>query len=655
MPSYAAPPDDILPASAASAASAAAWRCRIVVALSICAVSSAANAAEPLTGLELAEAEQAAFRRATLTAAPSVVRIETVGGLDKLGDVLLNTGATTGTVVEPGLVVSSAFNFAGEPSAIFVTTDDGRRGAAEKVATDEVRQLVLLRAADATEQPPIAAADADRLRVGQWTLALGRTFGNGPPNVSVGLLSARSRLWGLAMQTDAKVSPANYGGPLVDLAGRAIGVLVPLSPQERGQTAGIEWYDSGIGFAIPMADVRESVRRLKSGEDARLGRLGVAIAGTGLVGEPAVIERLHPLGPADKAGLKAGDRIVSIDGLPIENAGAFKRQVLGRYEGDALEIAVARSVEGDDEPQTVSVSVELVAELPTYEFPQLGVLLDAAAAVRSTLPESPAAGLFEAGDRLSRIGDEAVDTAAAAIATLARYQVGETVPVVFERGDEERRELVTLATLATELPDTLAAPLGEAAGDVEGRGRQTGEIEGSELTFKAYYPQLASESLRCGVLVWLGQSDPITDYRAECETRNVALVVPSPDAGAGGFSPQDIDDLNRLLATVSEAVPVDASRIAVFAEGSSAPAAIQWATRPESVVSGLVLETPKLRQKPPGTTNAKRILWAMPPGDDRTATALRQFLREAKHPLTELPAKAPPEAVLRWVDWMGRL
>ena len=89
------------------------------------------------------------------------------------------------------------------------------------------------------------------------------------PSVSVGIVSALDRIWGKAIQTDAKVSPTNYGGPLVDLQGRVQGVLVPASPQAEGETAGFEWYDSGIGFAIPLEDVYAVLPRLQAGQGPR--------------------------------------------------------------------------------------------------------------------------------------------------------------------------------------------------------------------------------------------------------------------------------------------------------------------------------------------------------------------------------------------------
>ena len=75
------------------------------------------------------------------------------------------------------------------------------------------------------------------------------------------------------------MSPTNYGGPLIDLDGRVQGVLVPASPRAEGETAGFEWYDSGIGFAIPLEDINAVLPRLKQGKDLKKGLLGVTMKG----------------------------------------------------------------------------------------------------------------------------------------------------------------------------------------------------------------------------------------------------------------------------------------------------------------------------------------------------------------------------------------
>ena len=210
--------------------------------------------------------------------APSIVKIETVGGLERIGNMLVNTGPTTGLIVSPdGFIISSAFNFISRPSSILVGLPDGTRTPARLVATDRQRMLVLLKI-DVDEKLPVPeAVPESEIRVGQWAIALGRTFDAAQPNLSVGIVSGLNRIWGTAMQTDAKISPNNYGGPLVDIRGRVLGVLAPLSPDKHEEFAGVEWYDSGIGFAVPLAHINTVLPQLSAGHDLKPGILGVSL------------------------------------------------------------------------------------------------------------------------------------------------------------------------------------------------------------------------------------------------------------------------------------------------------------------------------------------------------------------------------------------
>ena len=187
----------------------------------------------------------------------AVVQIETVGGEEKVEGLLFGTGPTTGLAVDPrGYIISSAFNFVNKPTSILVRLADGQRKSARLVATDHSRMVVLLKIEVDKPLPVCEIAPQREMRVGQWAIAVGRTFESDRPNMAVGILSAVERIWGKALQTDAAVSPNNYGGPLVDVRGRVMGILVPLSPDATGGVAGMEWYDSGIGFAIPMEHIR---------------------------------------------------------------------------------------------------------------------------------------------------------------------------------------------------------------------------------------------------------------------------------------------------------------------------------------------------------------------------------------------------------------
>ncbi len=313
--------------------------------------------------------EQAAIVAAVDRIAPAVVQIETIGGHDRVGGMLFGLGPTTGLLVDrEGHVISSAFNFVNKPSSILVRLDDGVRRPAKLIATDHSRMLVLLKidddrnsaSADNANTPSAKMFEigpVGDLRIGQWTIAVGRTFDGKRPNLSVGILSALDRVWGKAIQTDAAVSPNNYGGPLLDIRGRVLGILVPLSPEAGDELAGVEWYDSGIGFAIPMEEVERNLLRLKQGEDLFPGLAGLGLKGPNIyTGEP-IIAFCHPKGPAAAAGLKVGDRIMTVDGRKTARAADVKREIGCRYAGQKMHVTVVR----DGEP--FETDIELAKEL----------------------------------------------------------------------------------------------------------------------------------------------------------------------------------------------------------------------------------------------------------------------------------------------------
>src|SRR4029079_15050166 len=155
----------------------------------------------------------------------------------------------------------------------------------------------------------------------------------------VGVVSATNRIWSTAIQTDARISPANYGGPLIDIHGRVFGVLVPLSPQRQGgEVAGAEWYDSGIGFAVPLADIFDRLSTLQQGTDLRPGVMGISLKPGDPYATPAELAASQACSPAYKAGLRSGDTIVEIDGIKIERQSQLKHALGPHYAGDKLHL-----------------------------------------------------------------------------------------------------------------------------------------------------------------------------------------------------------------------------------------------------------------------------------------------------------------------------
>ncbi|MFM8892010.1 MAG: trypsin-like peptidase domain-containing protein, partial [Planctomycetia bacterium] len=239
---------------------------------------------------DLPFAEEQAIRAAVSRVASAVVRIETLAtseaGLAQGAEANPASGPSTGVVVaDGGLVVTTSFCVprdvdqaivvlppAGEEDAAGGAQEGGsRRRAARVVGRDVARGLVLLRMdqgrPEQTNPPAITEwVPRDELAVGRWTIAVGRGWNSPSPSVAVGILSAVNRSWGRSVQTDASVSPANYGGALVDIHGRVIGILAPLPADTAGMNLGTELSDSGIGFAGPYADLVASLPRLEKGE-----------------------------------------------------------------------------------------------------------------------------------------------------------------------------------------------------------------------------------------------------------------------------------------------------------------------------------------------------------------------------------------------------
>lgn len=343
----------------------------------------------PSPGFRLLQATQTVVRDVARKVRPHLVRIETMGGsqpparvvdpeedsedprqrrrsqrpfVDTPGSsFMLADGPTTGIVYSAdGYIIASSFNFVREPVLITVTLADGRRLAAELVARDQVRKLALLKV-DAKGLPVPAWADPVDTRVGQWAIALGLGFGGEAPSVTVGVISALNRMRGNAIQTDAKLSPANYGGPVCDIDGRILGIAVPMA-QRPGELAGVEFYDSGIGFALPKNKVDEIAAVLKTGQTLYRGWLGVSLARSPV---GVVIQNVADPSPMAEAGVVPGDRILAVEGKPVRHFGELVQAIYMIPAGQQVSLEMAS---GDRE---FSVFVTLAAAHELGDLPDL--------------------------------------------------------------------------------------------------------------------------------------------------------------------------------------------------------------------------------------------------------------------------------------------
>jgi serine protease Do len=246
-------------------------------------------------------------------------------------------GKTTGVVLtSDGWILISRFALNLDPTTVLVTVPGKGTFTAERAGEDTSRGIALVKI-DADGLPVPEFVEPGAVKVGQWAFALGRTFAQDEPTVHLGIVSAKDRLFGRALQVDAYTSPANYGGPVVDIRGRVLGVAVPLSPS--GRNAGVEWYDSGIGFATTLADIAPLLERMKEGQILQRAWLGVQLS-TSHLGPGAKISGTPKEGAAAEAGLRKGDVIMEVDGVDVLNGPHFQMLVSSRLGGDACTLVV---------------------------------------------------------------------------------------------------------------------------------------------------------------------------------------------------------------------------------------------------------------------------------------------------------------------------
>ena len=321
-----------------------------------------------------------AFRSAAAKIQPSLVSIESFGGVSakqgRIGGIRKQgEGNTTGVVVSPdGYILTSTFNFISQGSVVTVTTYDGRKRVAQILGRDDTRKICLLKIDDVSGLSIPKIKPVKDVQVGQWAISLGVGYGDKTPALSMGIISAKNRIGGRAIQTDANISPANYGGPLVDIEGNLIGICVPMNPQSQAVSAGVEWYDSGIGFAVPVEGFQTLIDQLKDGQ-----RILPAFLGVQLVARPdrdgMTVAQVVPESAAFEAGMKPADVLMSINGQLINDMLRL-RQVMNQFAaGQKVSLTYFRHDKNDlqkaaqDDPANWKTVDVTLGSTPTQESP----------------------------------------------------------------------------------------------------------------------------------------------------------------------------------------------------------------------------------------------------------------------------------------------
>jgi len=272
-------------------------------------------------------------------------------------------GKTSGIILtSDGWILVSRFALNLDPTTILINVPDRGTFHAERAGEDTSRGIALVKI-EADGLPVPEFVDPGTVKVGQWAFALGRTFAAAEPTVHIGIVSAKRRQFGRALQIDAYTSPANYGGAVIDIHGDVLGIAVPLSPS--GRNAGVEWYDSGIGFATTIADIMPLLERMKRGEILQRAWLGVQFV-TSWLGPGAKISGTPKDGVAARAGIRKGDIIVEVDGVAVMNGPHLQMLLSSRLGGDSVTLEVLDKRSGE----TVTYGPLKLANTPWSEQKQ---------------------------------------------------------------------------------------------------------------------------------------------------------------------------------------------------------------------------------------------------------------------------------------------
>lgn len=364
-----------------------------------------------------------------------------------------------------GFVMTNAHVVEGADE-VLVTLADKREYKAKIIGSDKRTDVAVVKI-DAMGLPTVKIGDANRMRVGEWVMAIGTPFGL-ENTVTAGIVSAKQRDTGdylPLIQTDVAINPGNSGGPLINMRGEVIGI----NSQIYSRSGGFQ----GISFAIPIDEAIRVSDQLRTSGRVTRGRIGVqidqvskAVAESIGLGKPqgALVRGVETGAPAEKAGIEAGDIITKFDGKAIEKSSDLPRLVGIVKPGTRATVTVFRRGTTRDlsvtvaevEPEKVTQSATAAQPKPPVAGPaqvlglvvgeltdeqkkelklQGGVRVDAAEGLAAR------AGLRE-GDVIVAIANTEVMSVKAFEQVLAKADKSKPVNVLFRRGEWAQYALI---------------------------------------------------------------------------------------------------------------------------------------------------------------------------------------------------------------------
>ena len=356
-----------------------------------------------------------------------------------------------------GYVMTNAHVVDGAEEVI-VTLTDKRELKARIIGADRRTDVAVVKI-DASGLPFVKIGDVSKLKVGEWVLAIGSPFGL-DNTVTAGIVSAKQRDTGDYLpfiQTDVAINPGNSGGPLLNLRGEVVGINSQIYSRSGGFM--------GISFAIPIDEAMRVADQLRTTGRVIRGRIGVEIApvtkdvaeaiGLGQAAG-ALVRNVQSDGPAQKAGVEAGDIIVKVDGTAVEKSGDLPRIIGGIKPGTRSTLQVFRRgalrdiavtvgefpaeraeqrAQSQSPPKSAAARAALgltVVDLTDVQKEELGVK----GGVRVESVDGPAARAgIQANDVILQVGNTAVTGSAQFVELASQAEKQRTVSVLVRRGD----------------------------------------------------------------------------------------------------------------------------------------------------------------------------------------------------------------------------
>ncbi|MCP4942092.1 MAG: PDZ domain-containing protein [Planctomycetaceae bacterium] len=534
---------------------------------------------------EYRQAMAKAVRAAAKSVLPAVVAVEIVGTAQGPSGEVEQDAPTSGVMIDTdGYVLASSIVVRRPAASILIVLPDGSRHAAKVVSRDYHRDLVLLKIETSKELSAIEFPSKLDVQIGKTTVAVGRFGNTASPIISRGVLSGVERLDGVALQTDARVSAAFYGGPLIDLYGNVMGILIPAVAGGAGSDP-TGWYDSGIAFAIPSDVILTKLERLKSGTDIKRGLIGIASKTKDPYDDGTEIAAVRKRSPAEASGIKAGDEVIEIDGKTVRRHQEIK-QALGRYDaGETIRIKLRR------DGKEIDITTELAETIPPLQPQRLGVLvseLDSASdseqdgeeqaddeiatvVVDSVLSGTPAESKIKAGDQLRKLGDAKISSVTTLRSLLMSAEPETEVELSITRAGNDETVRLTPAMVAG---SSLMQPP-KAWSDAESGDWATEELKlpdsGNAAAFVA--PKATDAQQNLGLLLLLmnpsggSPTEVLENWREAAKAAGVVICAVAPE-DSRRWQPKEINAIGNFAAAVMKKAPINPNAVAVAAPGA---------------------------------------------------------------------------------------